>query len=745
MKRFALMAALSASTLAISAGASFADYTLHILHMNDWHSRIEPINAFDSTCSAEDETAGKCFGGAARLVTAVRERREALQGENTLFLNAGDNFQGSLFYTTYKGAAEAEFLNQMGVDAMTVGNHEFDDSDDALATFIDAVEFPVVSSNISASAPSSLVDKIDPFVVLDVGGEKIGIVGAVPNDTADLSSPSENVTIEEDVAKITEAVQEVKAQGVDKIIALTHVGYPRDLEAIAKIPDVDVVVGGHSHTLLHNTDDAAAGPYPTMVENPGGYQVPVVQAASYSKYLGELEVTFDENGVVTAASGDPILLDATIEPDPAVVARVQELRAPIEEAMGVVVSETTAPIDGSRETCRAGECEMGVLVTDAMLDRTADQGVTIAITNGGGLRASIDQGEVTMGEVVEVLPFQNTLATMELSGADIVASLEQGVSAIEEGAGKFPQVAGLRYSFDRSTPANQGRIESVEVRENGQWVPLDPNKTYTVATNNFMRGGGDGYELFETNAQNAYDYGPGLEQVVANYLAENRPYTPKLEGRITEVTGAAEPAATEDASAAASETDAAAAPADAAPAADAAADTATAAADESAADPIEPVTEPADEAAAAASEPETAVPPADTNAAPGTLAANPDPAGQPAEAAETAQEMATPPADADTEGSAADMAAAPADENAADPIEPVTEPAEQTAMAQTAAEMAASAAPTTHTIVAGDSLWKLAARFYGDGREFTRLRDANPDVDPENLVVGETLTVPPAN
>lgn len=525
---------LTASLLALSGGTAFADYELDILHINDLHSRIEPINKFDSTCSAEEEGKNECFGGVARLKSAIDTQRQALSGKNVLLLNAGDNFQGSLFYTTYKGAAEAEFLNLMKFDAMTVGNHEFDDSEDGLAAFLDKVQFPVVTANVAAGASSKLGDRVKPFIVLDVGGQKIGIVGAVANDTDEISSPGPNVLIGNDVADITAAVAEVKKQGVDKIIALTHVGYPRDLAAIAKIPDVDVVVGGHSHSLLSNTDEKAEGPYPTMVDNPGGYKVPVVQAGAYTKYLGNLKIVFDDNGVVKEAKGDPILIDSSFKPDEAVVARVKELGGPIEEMKAKIVAETTGPIDGSRETCRAGECQMGNLVADALLDRTKSQGVTAAITNGGGLRASIDGGPVSMGEVVTVLPFQNTVSTFQLKGADLAAALENGLSQIEEGAGRFPQVSGMKFSFDKSKPAGS-RVGSVEMKEGDAFVPLDPAKTYTLASNNFMRAGGDGYKIFATAATNAYDYGPTLDQVVADYLAANRPYKPYTDGRIAAV------------------------------------------------------------------------------------------------------------------------------------------------------------------------------------------------------------------
>ncbi len=539
MKKILRLSMLSVSAITLSAGAALADYELNILHINDFHSRIESINKFDSTCSAEEEGKNECFGGAARLLTAINQTRDALkaQGKNVLLLNAGDNFQGSLFYTTYKGTVEAEVLNAMKFDAMTVGNHEFDDSEDGLAGFLDKVQFPVVTANVVASAASKIGDRVKPSIVLEVGGQKIGIVGAVANDTAELATPGPNITIAEDVAKISEQVQKLKGEGVNKIIALTHVGYPRDLEFIAKIPDVDVVVGGHSHTLLSNTDQKAEGPYPTLVDNPGGYKVPVVQAGQYSKYLGDLRVVFDDSGVVKESKGDPILIDSSFKPDEATLKRIDELKAPIEALKSKVVGTSEGPIEGDRKVCRVKECSMGNLVADATLARVKDQGVTIAFANSGGLRSSIDSGDVSMGEVLTVLPFQNTVATFQLKGEDIRAALENGVSQIDDGAGRFMQVSGMKYSFDRSKPAGN-RVAAVEVKEGDAFVPLDPAKTYTVAANNYVRTGGDGFKVFATKAINAYDFGPNLEEAVAAYITANSPYKPFTDGRITEVTPA---------------------------------------------------------------------------------------------------------------------------------------------------------------------------------------------------------------
>ena len=176
---------------------------------------------------------------------------------------------------------------------------------------------------------------------------------------------------------------------------------------------------------------------------------------------------------------------------------------------------------------------MGNLVADAMLDRVKAQGVTIALQNGGGLRASIGAGAVSMGDVLAVLPFQNTLSTFNIPGSAIVSALENGVSQVEEGGGRFPQVAGLRFTWDPKVAPMQGRIKSVEVREGDGWVPIDPAKVYLVASNNFMRNGGDGYVSLRDEASNAYDYGPGMEMVLADYLAAHRDYAPGTDGRIT--------------------------------------------------------------------------------------------------------------------------------------------------------------------------------------------------------------------
>ncbi|APO86299.1 bifunctional UDP-sugar hydrolase/5'-nucleotidase [Marivivens sp. JLT3646] len=511
----------SSCALALYAGAAMADYSLTILHTNDFHARFEPISKYDSTCSAEDNTAGDCFGGTARLVTAVAEARA--RSNNSILVDGGDQFQGTLFYTFYKGAMAAEFMNLLGYDGMTVGNHEFDDGPEVLRGFMDSVEFPVLMSNADFSGEALLSDKLLKSTVIERGGEKIGLIGLTPHDTDELASPGPNVIFTDPVDAVQGEVDKLTAEGVNKIIVLSHSGYSVDQRVAAETTGVDVIVGGHTNTLLGEMDNAE-GPYPTMVNNTA-----IVSAYAYGKFLGELNVTFDDDGNLTEASGQPILINGEVAEDAAVVARIGELAQPLEEVRNRVVAETAAEIVGVREDCRARECAMGSLISDAMLARVADQGIQIAIQNGGGIRASIDAGPVTMGEVLTVLPFQNTLSTFQVSGETMVAALENGASQWEEGAGRFPQVAGMSFTVDPSKPAGE-RLSDVMVAG----APIDPAATYGVVSNNYVRNGGDGYGMF-VDASNVYDFGPDLADVLAEYLAAQSPFTPYTDGRITVV------------------------------------------------------------------------------------------------------------------------------------------------------------------------------------------------------------------
>ena len=512
----------AAGLLALAGGMASADYRLTVLHTNDFHARFEPISRFDSGCSPEDNDEGKCFGGSARLVTAIAAAKA--RSDNYILVDGGDQFQGSLFYTYYKGKAAAELMNQMEYDAMAVGNHEFDDGPEVLRAFVDSVNFPVLMANANIENEPSLVGAVSPSVILERAGERLGLIGLTPEDNDELASPGPNVQFSDPVEAVRVETERLEAMGINKIIVLSHSGLSVDLRIAEAVPQVDVIVGGHDNTLLSNTQERADGPYPLMVGNTA-----IVQAYAYAKFLGELNITFDGDGNIVEAVGEPILLDASVPENEDTKMRISELAKPLDEIRNKVVAEAGAFIEGDRSVCRVQECPMGNLVADSMLDRVRDQGIQIAIANAGGIRASIDKGEVTMGQVLTILPFQNTLSTFHIKGQIIIDALENGVSQVEDVKGRFPQVAGLSFTWDPTVGPNEGRIQEVLVGG----VAIDPDAVYGVVSNNYVRNGGDGYRMFTTDAMDVYDYGPDLADVLAEYMAAHGPVMPYVEGRIS--------------------------------------------------------------------------------------------------------------------------------------------------------------------------------------------------------------------
>ncbi|MCC6616740.1 MAG: 5'-nucleotidase C-terminal domain-containing protein [Anaerolineae bacterium] len=528
-----LLIVLAAALLVIGSAAAQDDtFALTILHTNDTHAAHQPN--------------GDGNGGAAREAAVVKQVRA--EGGNVLLVDAGDRFTGTLFHRLYLGQDQVEIMNLLGYDVMTLGNHEFDNGEEVLLAFIQGLNFPVVSSNIDFG-DSPLTSEVAPYAVLEVGGEQIGIIGLTTPDTTEISSPSASTTFNADLVGVVEStVDELTGQGINKIILITHTGILVDEMSLAQLSGVDIFVGGHSHTLLSNTYSAAADVYPITGETAAGEPILYVQAGSLTQYLGRLDVEFNADGVLTDWGGDTILLARYITPDPEMEALINDLAGPVQELQTTSTGATAeVALVGDRRVCRVEECDLGNIITNAML---AETGAQIAIMNGGGIRADIDEGDITVGEVLTVLPFGNLISTFELSGADVIAALENGVSGltvengevVRDGApGRFPQVAGVRFSFD-PTQEPGSRVVSVEVLgEDGSYSPIDPEATYAVVSNDFMRGGGDGYAMFAENAINPYDFGRPLDEALANYLIENSPVAPSIEGRITIVNATVQP------------------------------------------------------------------------------------------------------------------------------------------------------------------------------------------------------------
>lgn len=506
-----------AAAIGLFAGPAAATGTLTILHTNDVHARFLPVDRSGAPCDTAD--AAGCAGGTARLATAIDAARAA--AGPTVLLDAGDQFQGSRVYTRYKGRLAAEMMTRLGYDAMAVGNHEFDDGPEVLRRFIDAVDFPVLSANTDVSGAPALDGAVRESAVITRGGARLGLIGLTPVDTALSSRPGPGVTFTEPVAAVQAEVDRLTAAGVDRIILLSHSGYDLDLRLARATRGVDVIVGGHSHTYLASGDPEAAGPYPTMVGDTA-----VVQAGAHGRLLGRLNVTFDAAGRVTRATGAPRRLDAGVAAAPEIAARLAAAMRPVAEAGARVIGHATAAITGGAPACRVGECAMGNLVADAMLAQVQAEGVDVALQNGGGLRASIDAGPVTMGEVERVLPFGNSLVTFEVTGATLRAALEHGVGRIGAADGRFPQVAGMRFAVDRAAPPG-ARLREVTVGG----APLVPGRVYAVVSNDFLRGGGDGYDMLAGDAARPAAR-PALAEVVAAHLAGQGRYTPYTDGRI---------------------------------------------------------------------------------------------------------------------------------------------------------------------------------------------------------------------
>ncbi len=253
-----------------------AAFELTILHSNDVHGRLAPTLPFGSECTPAHKAENKCLGGAARMANAVAAVRA--EGGPVLLLDAGDQFQGTLFYTHYKGQAAVQVMNRLGYDAMAVGNHEFDDGPETLARFAAAAHFPLLAANMDVSADPTLAGKVAPWVVLNAGGEKIGVIGLITEETPSISSTGDHIRFVPLAGALRRAVAELEAEGIDKIVALGHVGYWRNIDLARTVAGADIIVGGHSHTYLLSDDSAAAGPYPTVARSPRSETVLIVQA-----------------------------------------------------------------------------------------------------------------------------------------------------------------------------------------------------------------------------------------------------------------------------------------------------------------------------------------------------------------------------------------------------------------------------------------------------------------------------------
>lgn len=479
--------------LPVALGSASAE-PITLLHFNDFHAQM---------ALAEE---GK-LGGIARLATAVeqvkRENSVRAPQATTMVLVAGDAVQGTPMSTLFRGEAEFKCLNLLPVDAMCLGNHEFDYGLPNLHRLIDLARFPVLAANIRRKVDDT---RVFPGVeVRSFGSERAVIIGLTTPETAVTTMPSNvaNLKFEDPVEVARTLCRRIMGQRDHLIIALTHLGFEDDVKLAQAVPDLDVIIGGHSHTYLAE---------PKIVGN-----TIVVTAEAWGRYLGRLDLEVS-GGKVTSHRWGLMPMDSSVPPRADVQAVVDHYSELMGAALQKVVGHTAVFLDGERANVRSRETNLGNLITDAM---RAVSGAQICFQNGGGIRASIEAGPITMADILKVLPFGNEVATIELTGQQIMQVLAIA-AAKEPGDGGFLQLSGLKVVY------SGGKVESATLADGS---PLDPAGVYRVGASDFLMQGGDGYTPF-TEGRNLYMVGTKLDTAVVSYLTEHGTVSPQVEGRI---------------------------------------------------------------------------------------------------------------------------------------------------------------------------------------------------------------------
>ncbi|KAJ2077319.1 hypothetical protein H4R24_005200 [Coemansia sp. RSA 988] len=496
---------------------------LRIIHTNDIHAHYSPFNKYGGDCSDDDKSQNNCFGGAARLTTIVNQLRSG--HSNSLLFDAGDQAQGTLFYTLGKFNTTIKVMNQLRYDAMCLGNHEFDDGPGLLAEFLGKISFPAICANIDTSRNPDLAKVVKPYVIIEK--HRLGVIGYITNTTASISQAGSTIAFTDAASAVNKYVAELRRQGITSIIAVSHNGYHEDMDVAANTHGLGLIVGGHSHTYLslNPLEPDAGGPYPTIVKNLDGHNTYIVQAKAWGEYVGYVDIDFDHVGVVANMSGRPIHMTQKIKEDSNMAASVREMRKPFDDYGETVVGRTTS--DLSYSACKQQECELGDLVADAMLwagKQSTDDKADLAIINGGGIRAGARKGIIKVKDLLLITPFADALVKLHINGHDL-QEIVAGVFAKSNAFNHKPvtgflQIAGIRIKYHHNdsrgdTPTGGNMVlDVVEVDANGTWSAIDDSRLYTVVTLNYVARGGDNIIAKDMEAPALKT----LDVVLADYL-----------------------------------------------------------------------------------------------------------------------------------------------------------------------------------------------------------------------------------
>ncbi|XP_050045147.1 protein 5NUC-like [Dermacentor andersoni] len=530
------------------------ELNLTILHTNDIHAHLEESNKYGGECFDKKGPNSTCVGGVARIVTKVKEIRQNVR--NALFMNAGDFFQGTPYYTIFKESVISAVMSKMGYNYACLGNHEFDDGPENLARFLQKMKeagVTIVGTNTDFSKEPLLSgNELENHAIIDIDGTKIGILGAVIPSTQYTSSPGPNVEFYDEADSFKKEASKLVSEGVNIIIAITHSGFQQEIEIVDKVPEIDVLVGGHTNTFLYTGDDhpkenTPEGPYPYVVNRTDGSRALVVQDFWFGKFLGRLDVTFNSTGHVVEWGGNPILLNAAVNEDPCMTEVIQPYKENLTREMGQVIGRTKVLMEHEDDICRLKECNIGNLVADAYYDYYVKRETTKppawsalsgAVVNAGSIRTALPSfHNVTRGDVLTTLPYGNSLVTVTLTGTDIWNMFEHSVTNYttekNKHKGRFLQVSGFRVTFDLTKP-NYSRVTSISVLcancSVPHYEPLNLSATYGIVTADFLTRGGDGFEF--DKSVTISDGGPIEYEALEEYVTKISPIRTPNEDRI---------------------------------------------------------------------------------------------------------------------------------------------------------------------------------------------------------------------
>lgn len=552
MKHVRFMSLLAAALFAVScagtgslakSASKDAPLEVTIIHINDHHSHLE---ADEKISMKIDGVSTKVLvGGYPDVVHKIKELKASVK--NPITLHAGDAITGTLYFTLFGGSADADLMNITGFDYFTLGNHEFDAGNEGLKKFLDFLKVPVISANVNPEKGSILHGMWKPYAIMEIEGQKVGIIGLdTVAKTVQSSSPGKDVHFDDEIEVSQKYADELKKKGINKIILLSHGGSEKNFEIAQKVSGIDVIITGDSHWLFGNEEMKKLGlpvraEYPSKFMSPANEPVYVVEGWEYSKFVGELNVKFDGNGIVTDIDAKPhvIVHDSWFERKNA---QGKKYNPEAEEKEGIVKALQNMPFvtiaqpdaeaaqlleKYKAEKQKLGGEVAGTISGDIMPGGTANRipntanpkgsvatrfiaetmltqmrtlgtgNIDFTIQNSGGVRADINPGDVTYNDAYTFLPFGNTLVLLDVNGAEAKQIIEDALdfALVGTSTGAFPYGAGIRYEANQYKDKDGKRLVKVEVqnRTTGAWEMIDDSKIYRMGTNVYIAGGKDGY------------------------------------------------------------------------------------------------------------------------------------------------------------------------------------------------------------------------------------------------------------